>query len=147
MQESEFKAAFLTAIRSGGSERERAYRFFEEKCRDQFKGEEGVKFYLDLIELIEEADKSAVPVAQIRFRPLVDPQLLAKKVLGLDGYLQRLTSDPASRQALITFLGTLEHSDEQDLGRVIQRTVASSTPAEIEHILAFFIQKWKQRNI
>ena len=37
MQNDEFKGAFIAAIRSGGSERERAFRFFEEKLAPSFK--------------------------------------------------------------------------------------------------------------
>ena len=96
MQNDEFKAAFITAIRTGGAERERAFKFFEEKLGPSFKGPEGFGFYTDLLSIVKEADPDAVKEYQKRFVPLLDQKALGKEMLS--AFTEALPAYVAERQ-------------------------------------------------
>lgn len=96
MQNDEFKSAFIAAIRSGGSERERAFRFFEDKLAPSFKGPDGYTFFTDLLSIVKEADPDAVKEYQDRFVPLLDQELLQKQVM--EAFKEALPTFVASKQ-------------------------------------------------
>lgn len=103
MSNEDYKQALIAAIRAGGTERDRAFRFFEEKLADSFKGEPGFKFYDDLMAIVKEADPEAVEEYRKRFAPLLDQDLLGKQLLG--AYSDALAREVAEKETAILTKG------------------------------------------
>jgi hypothetical protein len=140
MSNEEFKAAFLTAIRTGGAERERAFVFFETRLAESFKGEEGLDFYSDFLKLVEEADAAALPEAKKRFFPLIDQKLFGKKLAGafinaLPGYVESKERELGEKEAMVTFIQAMEKCSGAELGLLVEGTIANSTPGQLKAIM------------
>jgi hypothetical protein len=142
VHESDFKAAFLAAIRAGGSERERAFSFFEVKLADSFKGEPGIQFYEDFISLVQEADPAALPEARERFFPLIEEKLFNEKVLktfteALHEKVEEKEQSVTGKEALVKFLEEMEACSDEEVGPLVERTIMYNSPDQVRHILAF----------
>ena len=140
MSNEQFKAAFLVAIRAGGTERERAFVFFETKLAESFKGEPGLEFYSDFLKLVEEADPAALPQAKKRFFPLVDKQLFGRKMLGaltdaLPGYIEGRKQELEEKEALVAFIEAMDKCTDSELGLLVEGTIANSTPRQLKAIM------------
>ena len=133
MSNEEFKAAFLTAIRAGGAERERAFVFFETKLADSFKGEPGLQFYEDFLALVEEADPRAMDEARKRFFPLIDQKLFGKKALSafadaLPGYVESRTKEVEVKGLIADFLTGADDLEDNQLYPFVARFLETIEP-------------------
>lgn len=133
MSNDEYKKALITAIRAGGAERERAFRFFEEKLAPSFKGEGGIRFFIDFMKIVQEADPAAVEEARSRFYPLIDESHLTAKVLkefeaALPAMFARREREVARKRAIANFLEGADALKDDDLRPFIERALEEMEP-------------------
>jgi len=150
MANEDYKAALITAIRAGDADRERAFKFFEEKLADAFKGTDGGQFFNDLYTIVKEADPDAIDEYCKRFIPLLSKEAQGEVMLtafseGLHNLNEAKKRDLEEKEALVTFIDAIEKSSDADLGLLVESTIAHSTPQQLKAIVVFLVLALRKR--
>lgn len=145
MSNEDYKQALITAIRAGGAERERAFRFFEEKLAPSFKGEGGIRFFIDFMKIVQEADPAAVEEARQRFYPLIDESHLTEKVMTefvavLPALVLQRAKELERKQVIANFIDGAEKAGDGQLEMFIARFLETIEPEHRVTLVAFLFR-------
>lgn len=150
MSNEDFKAAFLTAIRAGGAERERAFSFFETKLADSFKGEPGIQFFMDFMALVKEAEPTAVDQARERFYPLIDEKALQARIMGefkdaVPDFIEGKVAAMKRKETLANFLEGADACTDEELTSFITRSIDAMEADHLVYLVEFLFRAVQQK--